>query len=66
MLEWCEDTMPIGSYLIGAEGAHKRYRPDDYEAGKCRKLMQTAAENQAEKQAKFKVGACVLFIKLYD
>ncbi len=31
LLEWCEDTEPLGAYLLGADrtrsgGAHERYR----------------------------------------
>ena len=42
IVEWCEGTMPIGQYLIGTmenpfEGAHSRYRPNDWRNGKCRK-----------------------------
>lgn len=28
VLEWCEGTQPIGSYLVGNNGAHARYRPN--------------------------------------
>ena len=36
LLEWCEGTMPLGQYLIFANGAHGRYRPNDYSAMQCR------------------------------
>lgn len=40
LLEWCEGTVPMGEYLIGSNGAHQRYRPDDMRALECRKRMQ--------------------------
>ena len=39
ILEWCEGTVPMGEYLIGVNGAHQRYRPDDWKAIDCRKAM---------------------------
>jgi len=39
ILEWCERTVPMGEYLIGANGAHQRYRPNDWKAIDCRKTM---------------------------
>ncbi|CAH1798625.1 unnamed protein product, partial [Owenia fusiformis] len=42
ILEWCEGTMPIGEYLIGTNGAHPRYRAQDWPALKCRKTLQEA------------------------
>ena len=39
VLEWCEGTLPMGEYLIGVNGAHQRYRPDDWKALDCRKVM---------------------------
>lgn len=41
ILEWCENTIPIGLYLCGdntVQGAHKKYRPKDYSVRKCRTL----------------------------
>ena len=39
ILEWCEGTVPIGEYLIGVNGAHQRYKPNDWKAVDCRKAM---------------------------
>lgn len=39
ILEWCEGTVPMGEYLIGVNGAHQRYRPDDWKAIDCRRAM---------------------------
>ena len=41
VVEWCEGTIPIGQYLIGTnenpfEGAHSRYRPQDWSSKDCR------------------------------
>lgn len=39
ILEWCENTVPIGIYLWEA---HKKYRPNDKKPDECRKLMQVS------------------------
>eukprot|EP01050_Picozoa_sp_SAG11_P019721 SAG11_NODE_3190_length_2623_cov_2.275357_5_plen_193_part_00 len=39
VLEWCDNTQPIGSYLLGSRGAHQRYRSTDWTAEECRKKM---------------------------
>lgn len=35
LLEWCENTIPIGIYLTGAR---KKYRPTEYGVSKCRQM----------------------------
>lgn len=35
LLEWCENTVPIGIYLTEAR---KKYRPTEYSVSKCRQL----------------------------
>lgn len=42
--EWCENTRPLGEYLVGTPknpetGAHSRYRPFDLPTLACRKKM---------------------------
>ncbi|XP_046831234.1 serine-protein kinase ATM isoform X2 [Vespa crabro] len=42
ILEWCHNTMPIATILIGSDGisgVHKKYNPHDYTALMCRKKM---------------------------
>lgn len=45
VLEWCANTMPLADYLAGPPaikshgGAHRRYRPNDLLASKCREKM---------------------------
>jgi ataxia telangiectasia mutated family protein len=48
LLEWVQNTIPLGQYLIGTardykSGAHVRYRPGDMLSADCRKEMQEAA-----------------------
>ncbi len=48
LLEWVQNTIPLGQYLIGTardykSGAHVRYRPNDILSADCRKEMQEAA-----------------------
>ena len=43
IVEWCEDTLPLGEYLIGRPGtktgAHSRYYPGDWTSLDCRKKV---------------------------
>ena len=42
IVEWCENTVPLGEYLIGVRGiggAHSRYYPTDWTAAECRKRI---------------------------
>ncbi|CAH0603140.1 unnamed protein product [Chrysodeixis includens] len=41
VLEWCEDTIPMGLYLAAPDnaGAHARYRPQDISCDAARKKM---------------------------
>lgn len=43
IVEWCEDTVPLGEYLIGRPGsktgAHSRYYPGDWTSLDCRKQV---------------------------
>ncbi|CAH3032263.1 unnamed protein product [Porites lobata] len=43
IVEWCEDTMPLGEYLVGRPGtktgAHSRYCPGDWTSFDCRKRV---------------------------
>ncbi|XP_073941777.1 serine-protein kinase ATM-like isoform X3 [Choristoneura fumiferana] len=54
VLEWCEGTQPIGSYLIGSNGAHARYRPKDISCTAARSkftTIQASRRTLAEKLA---------------
>nr|XP_029716686.1 serine/threonine-protein kinase ATM-like [Aedes albopictus] len=51
ILEWCSDTIPIGSWLIPA---HSRYRPKDMSAVDARKAFAELAKSSLRtKQEKF-------------
>ncbi|KAJ9577913.1 hypothetical protein L9F63_025226, partial [Diploptera punctata] len=39
VLEWCQNTQPLSSYLTGANGAHERYYPEDRSVKECRTLI---------------------------
>ena len=49
IVEWCEDTMPLGEYLIGRPGtktgAHSRYYPGDWTSLDCRKKVKVMWKN---------------------
>lgn len=40
VLEWCSGTVPIGQFLVDPDqGAHKRFRPQDWSNLSCRRKM---------------------------
>jgi len=40
ILEWCENTQTFGDYLVNnTNGAHQKYRPQDYTPQECRRKM---------------------------
>lgn len=59
LVEWCENTIPIGTYLTGTPpqdcGAHHRFRPQDWLTTECRKkLGSTGRETFQKKRAVYK------------
>ena len=51
LVEWCENTMPIGLYLVGRgrEGAHAKYRPRDTKSSDVRAILKACRDkNQAK------------------
>jgi len=46
MIEWCDNTIPIGHYLLGSSGAHKRYRPADIDDKECREKMRSVQDSK--------------------
>jgi ataxia telangiectasia mutated family protein len=55
LLEWVENTVPLGEYLTGTpsnpnQGAHVRYRPHDKKTVDCRKELGAAAEKDKLKK----------------
>ncbi|KAK7810840.1 LOW QUALITY PROTEIN: hypothetical protein U0070_020005 [Myodes glareolus] len=51
VLEWCTGTIPIGEYLVNNdEGAHKRYRPNDFSAYQCQKKMMDVQKKSFEEK----------------
>uniref|UniRef100_A0A1A9V9S2 Serine/threonine-protein kinase ATM n=1 Tax=Glossina austeni TaxID=7395 RepID=A0A1A9V9S2_GLOAU len=55
ILQWCQNTTPIGSYL---GDAHKNYRPKDYTVGKCRLLSKNHLKSNAEKRLEVFTHIC--------
>ncbi|XP_014671561.1 PREDICTED: serine-protein kinase ATM-like [Priapulus caudatus] len=66
LLEWCEDTIPLGVYLVGDSqrggGAHHKYRPGDWTASACRRVM--LAASGSDKLAAF-LDACRHFLPVF-
>jgi hypothetical protein len=48
MLQWCNNTMPIGGFLLRGNGAHARYRPHDYKDSECREMMKAVQEGKRQ------------------
>ncbi|XP_064297316.1 serine-protein kinase ATM isoform X2 [Phalacrocorax carbo] len=62
VLEWCSGTSPIGEFLVNAEeGAHKRYRPNDYSSYQCQKLMMDAQNKHSEEKYNIFMKVCENF-----
>lgn len=55
ILEWCKDTMPIGTYLVGSrdrEGAHARFRPNDWLPNRAQKMIADNDSKDSETKTK--------------
>ncbi|XP_026322463.1 serine-protein kinase ATM isoform X2 [Hyposmocoma kahamanoa] len=52
VLEWCEGTMPVGTYLVGNSGAHARYHPQDISAQVARQKLIALYEKRRPNQEK--------------
>ncbi|XP_012162970.1 serine/threonine-protein kinase ATM isoform X2 [Ceratitis capitata] len=53
ILEWCENTVPIGLYLgSGSDksGAHRKYRPSDITPQKCRQISMQHLKSDLQKR----------------
>ncbi|XP_041054809.1 serine-protein kinase ATM isoform X1 [Carcharodon carcharias] len=62
ILEWCTGTVPIGEYLVNPnEGAHKRYRPNDWSSLDCRKRMSEAQKLSFEAKYQVFMDVCKNF-----
>lgn len=58
ILEWCHNTMPIATILIGNDGisgVHKKYNPHDYTALMCRKKMDVRLWNISYLHVRFTI-----------
>ncbi|MEE6472818.1 hypothetical protein FKM82_009734 [Ascaphus truei] len=62
VLEWCTGTVPIGEFLVNAEeGAHIRYRPNDYSSLQCQKKMMDAQRGRFEDKYQTFLDVCQNF-----
>ncbi|XP_069739549.1 serine-protein kinase ATM [Phaenicophaeus curvirostris] len=62
VLEWCSGTTPIGEFLVNVhKGAHKRYRPKDYCASQCQKIMMDAQKKRPEEKYGIFMKVCENF-----
>ncbi|KAM7347211.1 serine/threonine-protein kinase tefu isoform 2-T3 [Cochliomyia hominivorax] len=55
LLEWCENTIPIGIYL---NGARKKYRPKEYSVSKCRQLAHQHLKSDPDKRLQIHQHIC--------
>ncbi|XP_068601356.1 serine-protein kinase ATM [Brachionichthys hirsutus] len=50
VLEWCSGTVPIGEFLVDpSDGAHKRFRPQDWTNVGCRRRMMEPTRTHDDK-----------------
>ncbi|XP_055963591.1 serine-protein kinase ATM isoform X1 [Sorex fumeus] len=62
VLEWCTGTVPIGEFLVNNEdGAHKRYRPNDFSAYQCQKKMIEVQKKSFEEKYEVFMDICQHF-----
>ncbi|XP_037361576.1 serine-protein kinase ATM [Talpa occidentalis] len=62
VLEWCTGTVPIGEFLVNNEdGAHKRYRPNDFSAYQCQKKMMDVQKRSFEEKHEIFMNICQNF-----
>ncbi|XP_053449896.1 serine-protein kinase ATM isoform X2 [Nycticebus coucang] len=62
VLEWCTGTVPIGEFLVNNEdGAHKRYRPQDFSAYQCQKKMMEVQKKSFEEKYETFMHICQNF-----
>ncbi|KAM8974926.1 serine-protein kinase ATM [Pelodytes ibericus] len=62
VLEWCTGTVPIGEYLVNSEeGAHYRYRPNEYSSLQCQKKMMEVQRGRFEEKYQTFVDVCENF-----
>ena len=63
-MEWCENTMPIGQYLVGRgrEGAHLKYRPRDTKSADVRSILRACRDKNEAKLPM--VRALIIFLIL--
>ncbi|XP_029417756.1 serine-protein kinase ATM isoform X1 [Nannospalax galili] len=62
VLEWCIGTVPIGEYLVNnEEGAHTRYRPNDFSAIHCQKKMMEVQKKSFEEKYEIFMTVCKNF-----
>jgi ataxia telangiectasia mutated family protein len=57
LVEWCENTMPIGVYLVGRgrDGAHAKYRPKDTKSSDVRAILKACRDkNQVKLPMEYK------------
>ncbi|XP_013106382.2 serine/threonine-protein kinase ATM [Stomoxys calcitrans] len=55
ILEWCQNTVPLGVYLMGA---HQKYRPNDFPVSRCRKMAMDNLKSVAEKRYETHLHIC--------
>ncbi|XP_031763657.2 serine-protein kinase ATM isoform X2 [Galleria mellonella] len=60
VLEWCEGTMPIGTYLSGNNGAHSRYRPQDITSNVARQKLAKCHDEGRSNEIKLRVFLAIL------
>uniref|UniRef100_A0ABD2WPC0 Serine/threonine-protein kinase ATM n=1 Tax=Trichogramma kaykai TaxID=54128 RepID=A0ABD2WPC0_9HYME len=47
VLQWCENTLPLSSILVGEGGLHRKYYPSDWSPNDCRTRLRSGKTNPA-------------------
>ncbi|XP_011310406.1 serine-protein kinase ATM [Fopius arisanus] len=61
ILQWCDNTIPMSSVLVGSGGLHGKYHVGDWKPDKCRKLVDSVSKRSNEERLKIYLQICENF-----
>lgn len=68
VLEWCDNTVPITTILVGSSGLHKKYYPRDLTAEMARNKLRIVAQEPNEVTIERRITLVTIrsFLKFYQ
>ncbi|XP_015117607.1 serine-protein kinase ATM [Diachasma alloeum] len=58
VLQWCDNTIPMSSVLLGPDGLHERYHERDWKPEKCRAMVENAKNNTDQERLRVYLTIC--------